>query len=89
MRFRRVRAIEEAYNHEIKLTLFRCENGIVRGWYIGPITGAGGRLQLPHCGKEERLLGSIAVARAMEASSLRSPVCIVDPDDLWDAAWET
>lgn len=78
----------EADPDALKITLFRADDGTACGWFIGPLAFVDGRVTLPFLQKSERTRASVAIVRAVEmASSIGCPVCVIDPDDLWDKVW--
>ena len=63
-------------------------DGAVCGWFIGPLTVRDGRASVRYLPPSEGMCAAVAVVRAVEAGrSAGCPVCVVDPDDLWDGVW--
>ena len=86
--FRKVRN-ESGDDDAIRLTLHRdVETGRVCGWFLGPVRYTSTGVSLPYLAKSARTLASVAVVRALAASHATGcPLCVVDPDDLWEPAW--
>ena len=78
----------EADPDALKISLFRADDGVACGWFIGPLAFVDGRVTLPFLQKSERTRASVAIVRAVEmASSIGCPVCVIDPEDLWEKVW--
>ncbi len=77
-------------DHAIKLTLFRDERAKVCGWFIGPVVLTPDRVSMPYLPRSECALASVATVRAMmEAERIDAPLWIIDPEDLWEPAWDS
>ena len=86
---RKVRRASEAGDAALKVILFRGMAGAPCGWFIGPLLAHAGRMSIPYLPKSKQTPASVAVVRAIRmAKTTRGTVCLVDPDDLWDAAWQ-
>lgn len=86
---RRVRTCAEANDDAVRVHLFRNGQRQVCGWFIGPLSLETGGISLPYLPRSKETRASVAVVRAVAAAQLaRSSVCVIDPDDLWEPAWQ-
>lgn len=87
---RKVTSADAADDGAVKITLFRASDEGACGWYIGPLSVKGGRVTIPYLPKSSETMASVAVVRAVRAAERTgSPVCLIDPDDLWTLAWKS
>ena len=87
---RKVTSEDAATDGAVKVTLFRASDDGACGWYIGPLSIEGGRITIPYLPKSAATMASVAVVRAVRAAERTgSPVCLIDPDDLWTLAWRS
>jgi hypothetical protein len=86
---RRVRSEAAADDAAVKLTLFRAGNDDACGWFIGPVSVKSGGISMPYLPASEATMASVAVVRAVRAAEdAGASLCLIDPDDLWAAAWQ-
>jgi len=86
--FKKFRASADADDPAITLYLFENAEGDICGWFLGPVAFAPSGIRLPYLPRSEETRGSLAIVRAIEAAKATgSRLCVVDPEDLWDAAW--
>ena len=72
----------------VKVTLFKASENRICGWYIGPVSIKSTGVGLAYLAPSTETMASVAVVRALAAAAAtHTDVCIVDPDDLWDPAW--
>ena len=87
MRISKVRCIEDADSEALKVTLYR-KDGLVRGWYVGPVMMGQGTVDIPYAAKSANLMAPVIILRANQvAKAKKLNVCLVDPDNLWHEAW--
>ena len=85
MKFKLVRRHEDADANAILVTLYKCPEDMIRGWYVGPMQRLKDGGQVPYAPRSQRLLGMVAILRACQiAESLGLECYIIDPDALWD-----
>ena len=85
MQFIRVRAAEEADPNAVIVVLFRCERGVVRGWYLGPMSSIQHGGDIPYVPSSKKMFAMVALVHARRvAVKMSLPVYVVDPDDLWE-----
>ena len=88
-KLRKVRRASEADHTFLQLHLFRDRDATVCGWYLGPASLTPDGVAVPYLPRSKKTIASVAVVRAIEAAkSARTRLCIVDPDDLWEPAWQ-
>ena len=89
MTFKKVRSASQSDDGAIKITLFKDDQARVCGWFLGPVKLNGTGVSIPYLACSERALASVAVVRAIAAAEgAKAPLCIIDPDDLWEPAWQ-
>lgn len=89
MTFKKVRSTAESDDGAIKITLFRDGVARVCGWFLGPVQVDQAGVTIPYLPRSKRALASIAIVRAITAAEhAEAPLCIIDPDDLWEPAWQ-
>lgn len=87
--FKKVRAASQSDAGAIKVELFRNEDGRICAWFLGPIRLNETGVSIPYLPRSKNMVASAAVVRAVEeAKSAERPVCIIDPDDLWELVWQ-
>ena len=88
-KLRKVRSVDAADGQSFTVHLYKGSGGFICAWYLGPVSLASDELTIPYLSPSTETRAPIAIVRAIEAAgTTRSKVCIVDPDDLWDAAWQ-
>jgi hypothetical protein len=86
MEFKLVRQPDDANADAVIVTLYRCDKGDIRGWYVGPLLRLTDGGTIPYAPRSDRLLGMVALLRAYEIAERLDLDCyVVDPDNLWDA----
>jgi hypothetical protein len=89
LNFRKVRTTRPIDGDAIRVSLFRDEMQRVCGWFLGPVRIAADCVEISYLPRSERVMASVAIVRAMaEADKIGAPLCIVDPMDLWEPAWQ-
>lgn len=87
-RIPKVRVARDADDFAVKVHLFRSRSGEVCGWYVGPVAMTKDGVHLPYLPRSQDTRASVAVMRAIAvAREARTPLCLIDPDDLWEPAW--
>ena len=85
----KVRAARDADDLAVKIHLFRDGCGEVCGWFVGPVAMTKDGVHLPYLPRSAGTRASVAVVRAIAAASeRRTRLCLVDPEDLWEPAWQ-
>lgn len=88
--FKKVRSIDETDGSGVFVHLFTNSSGRVCGWFIGPLVcGSTGAMDVPYLPRSLETAAPLAVVRAIEiARDLTVSLCVVDPHDLWEPAWQ-
>lgn len=78
----------DAHDLSIKIHLYRNGAGDPCGWFIGPVSMGDGRMSLPYLPRSKDTRAAVAVVRAISIAAEReTPLCLVDPDNLWEPTW--
>jgi hypothetical protein len=86
---RKVRNEAAADDAAVKLTLFRDPDEKACGWFIGPVSVKTEGISMSYLPASEATMASVAVVRAVRAAEdAGASLCLIDPDDLWAAAWQ-
>ena len=87
-KLKKVRDVGAADGH-FTVHLFKSPSGLICAWYLGPVSLAAGKLNIPYLSPSSETRAPIAIIRAIEAAeAAKSKLCVVDPDDLWGSAWQ-
>lgn len=84
----KVRSFADADDNSLKIVLYRCEAGLARGWFVGPLVKRDSRFVVTYEPKSAMLLAVLAIIRGLETAEAHGlQTYIVDPDDVWNEVW--